>query len=157
MIGYVEGTVGEQAQVCFCFKFLPRDAKTDRYWGSSTPLLFCVTLYNTLDLVMQCKCVSQSPFPSHRPFDLQAVPCARTSAGASSPSPSFSMASPPSPPTFCPANRPPAASANHIAFRKWRNVNQDPSTRLLILIPYVLTLPTRLNRASLSRPQKMYR
>jgi hypothetical protein len=32
--------------------FLPRDPKSDRrYWGSSTPLLFCVTLYN------QCKSV----------------------------------------------------------------------------------------------------
>jgi hypothetical protein len=27
-------------------KFLPRDLKSDRYWGSSTPLLFCVTLYS---------------------------------------------------------------------------------------------------------------
>ena len=48
-----------------------------------------------------------------------------------------------------------AASANRIAFRKWRN---DLSTRLLILIPYNLPLPPRLSRASTpSRPQKMYR
>jgi len=42
-------TVGEQAQVCFCQENL----KSDRYWGSSTPLLLCVTLHNALDLAMQ--------------------------------------------------------------------------------------------------------
>ena len=35
----------------FLPSFLPSGAKSDMYWGSSTPLLFCVTLYNTLDLV----------------------------------------------------------------------------------------------------------
>ena len=46
----------------FLPSFLPSGAKSDMYWGSSTPLLFCVTLYNTLDLVNWVASGTQRPY-----------------------------------------------------------------------------------------------
>jgi len=88
--------------------------------------------------------------PSHRSFDLQAVPNTHTPGHLQvrpPPSPPFPWPHPPPILTHLSSRKQAssAASANRIAFRKWRNVNQDLSTRSLIMIPYILPLPPCLS------------
>ena len=103
--------------------FLPRNSKSDRYWGSSTPLLFCVTLSNTVELVMQCNSViNAAPLTAHLTCKQYPTPVRRDNYRYVLPLLFHGLTIP---------THSSAASANRIAFRKWRNVNQDLSTRLL--------------------------
>ena len=100
--------------------------KFDRYWGSSTLPLFCVTLYNTLDLVMHTKSVitptlrvripASSSFPlptAHLTYKRYPMPIRWDICRCVLSLPLLHH--PPSPPTFHPANRPPVQPVSIIS------------------------------------------